>query len=207
MRRGIQPSPRLASPLVLAWPPAPRAWAIPLADRERGRVSARTGHPSHRRPPLPARRAEPLRCPAGSSSLADPSSGGRPGTRERLRDDRALRPSARTRRAAARATRSPQRRTPPPGCPRDGVGWGYLVVGATGFEPATPSTPSWCASRLRYAPTWAPLIRCPGPAPHRSRAHDPRGRSGRPRRTIRWRDDRGEPERRRRWAQRAATTE
>ena len=27
------------------------------------------------------------------------------------------------------------------------------MVGATGFEPATPCTPSKCATRLRYAPT------------------------------------------------------
>ena len=27
-----------------------------------------------------------------------------------------------------------------------------LMVGATGFEPATPSTPCWCATKLRYAP-------------------------------------------------------
>ncbi len=26
------------------------------------------------------------------------------------------------------------------------------LVGATGFEPATPSPPDWCATRLRYAP-------------------------------------------------------
>lgn len=26
-------------------------------------------------------------------------------------------------------------------------------VGATGFEPATPTTPKWCATKLRYAPT------------------------------------------------------
>ena len=35
----------------------------------------------------------------------------------------------------------------------------YSLVGATGFEPATPSTPCWCASRLRYAPfekLWIP---------------------------------------------------
>src|SRR5258706_1511655 len=27
------------------------------------------------------------------------------------------------------------------------------LVGATGFEPPTPTTPLWCATRLRYAPT------------------------------------------------------
>ena len=25
-------------------------------------------------------------------------------------------------------------------------------IGATGFEPATPTTPKWCATKLRYAP-------------------------------------------------------
>ena len=29
------------------------------------------------------------------------------------------------------------------------------MVGATGFEPVTTRTPSVCATRLRYAPTWA----------------------------------------------------
>ena len=28
-----------------------------------------------------------------------------------------------------------------------------LLVGARGFEPPTPSTPCWCATRLRYAPS------------------------------------------------------
>ena len=28
-----------------------------------------------------------------------------------------------------------------------------LMVGARGFEPPTPTTPLWCATRLRYAPT------------------------------------------------------
>lgn len=28
-----------------------------------------------------------------------------------------------------------------------------FMVGATGFEPATPITPRWCATELRYAPT------------------------------------------------------
>ncbi len=27
------------------------------------------------------------------------------------------------------------------------------MVGAKGFEPSTPTTPLWCATRLRYAPT------------------------------------------------------
>ncbi len=27
------------------------------------------------------------------------------------------------------------------------------MVGARGFEPPTPTTPLWCATRLRYAPT------------------------------------------------------
>ena len=26
------------------------------------------------------------------------------------------------------------------------------MVGATGFEPATPTPPVWCATKLRYAP-------------------------------------------------------
>ncbi len=30
-------------------------------------------------------------------------------------------------------------------------GW-PLLVGARGFEPPTPTTPLWCATRLRYAP-------------------------------------------------------
>ncbi len=29
------------------------------------------------------------------------------------------------------------------------------LVGARGFEPPTPTTPLWCATRLRYAPTGA----------------------------------------------------
>ncbi len=28
----------------------------------------------------------------------------------------------------------------------------HLLVGARGFEPPTPTTPLWCATRLRYAP-------------------------------------------------------
>ena len=28
-----------------------------------------------------------------------------------------------------------------------------LMVGVTGFEPATPRPPSWCATGLRYTPT------------------------------------------------------
>ncbi len=28
-----------------------------------------------------------------------------------------------------------------------------FLVGARGFEPPTPTTPLWCATRLRYAPT------------------------------------------------------
>ncbi len=27
------------------------------------------------------------------------------------------------------------------------------MVGARGFEPPTPTTPLWCATKLRYAPT------------------------------------------------------
>lgn len=30
---------------------------------------------------------------------------------------------------------------------------GFELVGATGFEPATPTPPVWCATRLRYAPS------------------------------------------------------
>lgn len=26
------------------------------------------------------------------------------------------------------------------------------MVGAAGFEPTTPTTPKWCATKLRYAP-------------------------------------------------------
>src|SRR5579872_1091241 len=29
------------------------------------------------------------------------------------------------------------------------------LVGARGFEPPTPTTPLWCATRLRYAPTYS----------------------------------------------------
>jgi hypothetical protein len=28
-------------------------------------------------------------------------------------------------------------------------GW----IGAAGFEPTTPTTPKWCATKLRYAPS------------------------------------------------------
>jgi hypothetical protein len=31
------------------------------------------------------------------------------------------------------------------------------LVGARGFEPPTPTTPLWCATRLRYAPTYPHL--------------------------------------------------
>ena len=27
-----------------------------------------------------------------------------------------------------------------------------ILVGAKGFEPSTPTTPLWCATKLRYAP-------------------------------------------------------
>ena len=27
-----------------------------------------------------------------------------------------------------------------------------LEIGAAGFEPTTPTTPKWCATKLRYAP-------------------------------------------------------
>ena len=29
---------------------------------------------------------------------------------------------------------------------------GNQMVGLTGFEPATPTTPRWCATKLRYSP-------------------------------------------------------
>ena len=28
------------------------------------------------------------------------------------------------------------------------------MVGMTGLEPATPTPPAWCATRLRYIPTY-----------------------------------------------------
>jgi hypothetical protein len=28
----------------------------------------------------------------------------------------------------------------------------YRAIGAAGFEPTTPTTPKWCATKLRYAP-------------------------------------------------------
>ncbi len=32
-------------------------------------------------------------------------------------------------------------------------GGGDLIeIGAAGFEPTTPTTPKWCATKLRYAP-------------------------------------------------------
>jgi hypothetical protein len=27
-----------------------------------------------------------------------------------------------------------------------------VAIGAAGFEPTTPTTPKWCATKLRYAP-------------------------------------------------------
>ena len=36
-----------------------------------------------------------------------------------------------------------------------------IMVGATGFEPATPITPRWCATELRYAPTTRSQINLP----------------------------------------------
>jgi hypothetical protein len=39
------------------------------------------------------------------------------------------------------------------GCPRKPLKLCKKMVGATGFEPATPTPPVWCATRLRYAPT------------------------------------------------------
>jgi hypothetical protein len=38
------------------------------------------------------------------------------------------------------------------------------VVGATGFEPATPCAQGRCATRLRYAPTEAILRQTIGPS-------------------------------------------
>jgi len=29
---------------------------------------------------------------------------------------------------------------------------GMNEIGAAGFEPTTPTTPKWCATKLRYAP-------------------------------------------------------
>jgi hypothetical protein len=31
------------------------------------------------------------------------------------------------------------------------------TIGAAGFEPTTPTTPKWCATKLRYAPAEAKL--------------------------------------------------
>ena len=44
------------------------------------------------------------------------------------------------------------------------VGWERFppmakVVGTTGFEPATPTPPVWCATRLRYVPSLSPAKR------------------------------------------------
>ena len=35
-----------------------------------------------------------------------------------------------------------------------GFRWGDIEkkIGAAGFEPTTPTTPKWCATKLRYAP-------------------------------------------------------
>ena len=30
--------------------------------------------------------------------------------------------------------------------------WKWTGIGAAGFEPTTPTTPKWCATKLRYAP-------------------------------------------------------
>ena len=30
---------------------------------------------------------------------------------------------------------------------------GTRRIGAAGFEPTTPTTPKWCATKLRYAPS------------------------------------------------------
>src|SRR6056297_3754347 len=38
---------------------------------------------------------------------------------------------------------------------RNGLSICYLMVGARGFEPPTPSSRTRCATRLRYAPTCA----------------------------------------------------
>ena len=41
-----------------------------------------------------------------------------------------------------------------PGKAGDGMLSAFLkLVGARGFEPPTPTTPLWCATRLRHAPT------------------------------------------------------
>ena len=39
--------------------------------------------------------------------------------------------------------------------PGGGGGWSVqpvIEIGAAGFEPTTPTTPKWCATKLRYAP-------------------------------------------------------
>ncbi len=33
-------------------------------------------------------------------------------------------------------------------------------IGAAGFEPTTPTTPKWCATKLRYAPAGKKLSQC-----------------------------------------------
>ena len=36
--------------------------------------------------------------------------------------------------------------------PADWPGTEVTGIGAAGFEPTTPTTPKWCATKLRYAP-------------------------------------------------------
>ena len=38
-------------------------------------------------------------------------------------------------------------------CQAEDCGGSFLMVGATGFEPATPCSQGKCATKLRYAPT------------------------------------------------------
>ena len=56
---------------------------------------------------------------------------------------------------------------------------GGRMVGVAGFEPATPTSRTWCATRLRYTPT---------PRNPREAGLIARGRVGRKRRNQAWRD-------------------
>jgi hypothetical protein len=40
----------------------------------------------------------------------------------------------------------------------------FDLVGTAGFEPATPTPPVWCATRLRYAPNSEPALYLPCPS-------------------------------------------
>ncbi len=67
---------------------------------------------------------------------------------------------------------------------------GVLMVGATGFEPATTCTPSKCATRLRHAPKTTPTVMPRAvsqrqEAPPRAASHErDRGGRGRPRKLL-----------------------